>query len=65
MDLVLEMVLKLLLYFVFMIELLCLQQGLISGGDSHCINDGAVVITTAAFCINKFARVFKIPLLLC
>ena len=44
MDLVLERVLKLLLYFVFMVELLCLQQGLISGGDSHCIKDGVVVL---------------------
>ena len=44
MDLVLERVLKLLLYFVFMMELLYLQQGLISEGDSHCINDGVVVL---------------------
>ena len=33
--------------------LLYLQHGLWSRGDSHCINDGAVVLTTAAFCINK------------
>ena len=44
MDLVLERVLKLLLHIVFMMELLYLQQGLISGGDSHYINDGVVVL---------------------